>query len=113
MSKRILSIFNVIIACFCMMLLMVGCKGDSITINGLTSVVVGKSITLTAKLNTENEEKNIEFIWESEHPDVASVNDEGVVYGVKAGETTIYASYKEYTGKIKIKVLIIILIEVL
>ena len=98
-------IFSFIITLVFMFVLLVSCKNYSITIQGLESVVVGESIQLTASLETKEGSNNeLSFIWESENPNIAKVDDTGKVTGVSAGETIIYASYEEFTGKITIKV---------
>ena len=102
---KIKKIFNIIIASIFMITVLVSCKNYSITINGLTSVVVGESIQLTANLETDEVlPENISFIWESENPNIAKVDDTGKVTGVSAGQTIIYASYEAYTGKVTITV---------
>ena len=106
MSKRILNLLTICVACLCISFLLVSCGKNKISITGISTLVVGNSTTLTATLEEELEtDEEVTFIWESEKPSVATVDDTGLVCGIAPGETTIYASYKEYTGKFQLKVI--------
>lgn len=104
--KKYYVFLSFIITCFCFLVLASGCKGDMIYITGVSTVVEGNSVTLTATLSEEvKTDGKVEFIWESSNSNIATVDDNGVVTGVKAGETTINARYMEYKGKFKMKVI--------
>lgn len=63
----------------------------------------GKTITLTAKVSPENAtDKTV--TWASDNNEVATVKDDGVVTGVKAGEATITASAGGKTATVKVTV---------
>lgn len=98
-------IFSALIICFGLIFMLAGCKNYTITIEGLTNVFIGEEVQLTAYLETDNgKDSNYQFIWESEHPNIATVDDTGKVCGLTQGETTIYASYDKFQGKITINV---------
>lgn len=63
---------------------------NKITISGLQTVEVGKTITLTA---TSNSETFSEIVWTSEDQTIATVNN-GVVTGIKSGLVKIRATAK-------------------
>lgn len=72
----------------------------ALNISGNSSVLVGKTITLTTTKQVVN--------WSSSNSAVATVNKSGVVKGVKAGTVTITATFPEYgnrkiTKKITVK----------
>ena len=57
-----------------MLFLVTSCGEDKISISGVSSLIVGQQTTLTAELVEETEtEEEIKFIWESEHPNIATV----------------------------------------
>lgn len=59
-----------------------------VTTSGAHSVLVGQTIALTA---TTSEATDPGYAWVSENPAVAQVDEQGVVTGVAAGETTVKA----------------------
>lgn len=61
----------------------------SVLVNGPSSVYVGESITLTAGVNGDNQNR---VTWSSLNTDIATVDDSGKVTGVKAGTATIRAT---------------------
>ena len=69
----------------------------------VTSVIVGEKITLEAKVNPENA-TNKNVTWTSSDTIVATVDEKGVVTGVKAGKTTITAKAGEQSASVEITV---------
>ena len=69
----------------------------------VTSVIVGEKITLEAKVNPENA-TNKNVTWTSSDTIVATVDEKGVVTGVKAGKTTITAKAGEQSATVDITV---------
>ena len=69
----------------------------------LKEIAVGEKITLTAKVSPENATAT-EVTWTSSAVDVATVNENGVVTGVKAGNATITAKVGEKTATVEITV---------
>lgn len=82
---------------------------NSITLSGTNSIVVGKTVRLSATANMKNATKiaNITkgLTWKSSNTKVATVDANGNVKGVKAGTATITASCggKSATFKITVK----------
>ena len=70
-------------------------KVASITISGdeTQKILVGGSVKLTATVRPVN--ANPEVAWTSSSPDVATVDENGIVEGIKAGEATITVASKE------------------
>ena len=66
-------------------------EASSVSISGPTSVVEGKSITLSAVVKPTNA-VNKTIKWSSSDTSIATVNSSGVVNGIKAGEVTITAT---------------------
>lgn len=60
------------------------------------SVVVGATSTLTATLTPTGATDNV--TWESSDPTIATVDSDGVVTGVAAGEVTITAKARTFTS---------------
>lgn len=81
-------------------LVLYGCNGKEdptptgVTISGPREVEVGKDITLTAKVLPEDLAKQ-EVTWSSSNPDIAAIDDNGKVTGVKEGGAIITASATE------------------
>lgn len=78
----------------------------SIKVTGETKVLVGKTVSLTVEV-TPKEATNKEVEFKSSNEAIATVDAEGVVKGVKAGEVTITVTAKakaDVTAKITIKV---------
>ena len=69
----------------------------------VTSVIVGEKITLEAKVNPDNA-TNKNVTWSSSDEKVATVDEKGVVTGVKAGITTITAKVGEKSATMEITV---------
>lgn len=65
-------------------------SGNNITIKGKTKIDVGETTQLTATVtpNTLNQE----VVWESNNPEVLSIDAEGVIVGLKAGRATVSAT---------------------
>lgn len=78
----------------------------SIKVTGEQKVFVGKTVSLTVEVTPE-EATNKEVEFKSSNEAIATVDAEGVVKGVKAGEVTITVTAKakaDVTAKITIKV---------
>ena len=58
------------------------------------TLLKGDSVTLSAKLTPDNATNN-NVTWTSSRPEVAKVNENGVVTGLKAGKTTITVKTKD------------------
>lgn len=64
-------------------------------------IKVGETICLNILENEEitqiinNNYNNTNFTWKSANEDIASVNENGIVTGIKDGYTTIYAKHEE------------------
>ena len=69
----------------------------------VTSVIVGEKITLIAKVSPDNA-TDPKVTWTSSAEDVAKVDENGVVTGVKAGKATITAKAGEKTATVEISV---------
>ena len=63
-------------------------KADEIDLSGLTRVAVGKTTQLNAQI-LPSSTANKEVKWSSEKEEIATVDENGLVTGVKVGETTI------------------------
>lgn len=61
------------------------------------SITVGETVTLSATILPDNA-TNKKVTWESQHPDIATVN-EGVVAGVEAGTAVIRVTAADGSGK--------------
>ena len=85
--KKIYKILVIFILLF-MTIIFSSCKNDTISIVGEESVLEGEQITLKVETNKEAYTAN----WSSSNPDVASVNNYGIVTGIKEGTTTIRVS---------------------
>lgn len=70
---------------------------DSITITGPKSVKIGKSVNLEARVTPDTAD-NKEIKWVSYNPLVASVDKEGKVTGIKAGDVQIRAEATDGSG---------------
>ena len=70
-------------------------KVASLTISGddTRTIQVGTSVKLTASVKPSN--ANQEVTWTSSSPEIATVDENGNVKGIKEGETTITAASKE------------------
>ncbi len=66
--------------------------------NGVTTVEVGKTLTLSAAVTPENATDR-GITWSSRDEDVATVDDSGVVTGVKAGTASITVKANDDSGK--------------
>lgn len=75
-------------------------KVTGVSISGSAAIDIGKTVSLSAKVEGENLSDSDKGIsWKSSDGSVASVNDSGVVTGVKAGTVTITATSKKDTSK--------------
>ncbi len=78
---------------------------DSMTINGSQQVTVGGNIKLTVSFKPDNA-TNQELKWESSNSSIASVDENGIVRGLRAGTVTIKVTSKNgktATKKITVK----------
>lgn len=78
---------------------------ESISINGRSTVNVGSKIKLTVKYSPENA-ANQSVKWEVDKPEIASIDSDGNVTGLKAGTVVVTATTsngKTATKKITIK----------
>lgn len=66
------------------LLVLSGCIEDSITLKGASEIEIGESMFLEA----ETTKKDSHFLWESDHPEIALVQD-GQVTGISEGKATI------------------------
>ncbi len=66
-------------------------EASSVSVSGPTSVVEGKTITLSALVKPNNT-VNKAIKWSSSDTSIATVNSNGVVSGIKSGEVTITAT---------------------
>ena len=69
----------------------------------VTSVTVGEKITLTAKVSPDNA-TDPKVTWTTSTAEVATVDESGVVTGVKAGNATITAKAGDKTATVEITV---------
>ena len=69
----------------------------------VTSVTVGEKITLTAKVSPDDATES-KVTWSSSAEDLATVDEDGVVTGLKAGKVTITAKAGEETVTVEITV---------
>ena len=74
----------------------------SVTITNGESASVGEGETLQLEATLKNTTGNV--TWTSANSEIASVNNEGLVTGVKAGKTTITASVGEVKDTIEITI---------
>ena len=83
-----------------MLATLVSCNSTDITSIKITAtkgeIEVGKTLQLTVTVNGNSEinEKDKEVKWKSNNIEVASVNQNGLITGKKAGKTTIKATSK-------------------
>ena len=71
--------------------------------NGIVKLDRGTTRVLAVKFNPENTEDSKEIVWESTHPEIATVDETGTVHALKAGTTEITATTKvgnKYAKKI-------------
>ncbi len=66
-------------------------KIDSIEITGASSVMVGRSIKLSIKVNPSNATKE-KITWKSSDDSIATISENGIVTGLKPGKVTITAT---------------------
>lgn len=62
--------------------------------NGIVKLDRGTTRVLAVKFNPENTEDSKEIVWESTHPEIATVDETGTVHALKAGTTEITATTK-------------------
>ena len=69
-------------------------------------VLVGKTLSLTATDFTTNGVSNVNLIttWSSQTPNIATVNNVGIVTGISPGEATITAIYDNQTNSVNVSV---------
>lgn len=78
---------------------------QSVTISGPShSVDVGTVLQLTGTINDIDKSYNKSYKWSSLNPAIATVDNEGLVTGVSAGETTISLTCDGVTGIYDVKV---------
>ncbi len=78
---------------------------QSVTISGPShSVDVGTVLQLTGTINDIDKSYNKSYKWSSLNPAIATVDNEGLVTGVSAGETTISLTCDGVTGTYDVKV---------
>ena len=70
----------------------------NLLINGLVPVGIGLNVQLTADIDQDVLPENETLIWSSEDPDVAVVNNDGLVTGITEGTAIIKVCPQE-TGK--------------
>ena len=95
MVKRILTLI-----CACSLLfLLFGCKEtSSITIKGNETLLVGYETTFVATLDTKEEFEKVIITWESGDETIATVDENGVVRGLKEGTVNISARFEKFEG---------------
>lgn len=71
---------------------------NSISIKGVTPVSVSGSIALIAEVDAPDAPDKPSVVWLSQNPGVATVDGNGIVTGVKSGETTITATCGDKTA---------------
>jgi len=76
---------------------------ESVSITGPTNVFVSEQISLKAVINPSNA-TNQKITWKTSDNKIASINQNGVVTGLKKGEATITATVGSKSSSIKIKV---------
>lgn len=82
--KKIYSLFMIFMLSLALMFF--GCKDEiNLTIKGERNVLEGEQITLSIETNLET----YDCIWSSSNPEIANVNNSGVVTGIKEGTSTI------------------------
>lgn len=78
---------------------------QNVTISGPShSVDVGTVLQLTGTINDIDKSYNKSYKWSSLNPAIATVDNEGLVTGVSAGETTISLTCDGKTGTYDVKV---------
>lgn len=101
-NKRLLS-FVCYVVCICitigMMQVTVAAKASSVSISK-TSMTIQVGIKKTLKIKGTKES----VLWSSENEDIATVDETGVVQGVEAGTTQIYAKVGNNTYTCSVKV---------
>lgn len=81
-----------IIAIFCISFLLTSCKKEyTASIKGDRNVLEGEQITLTV----ETDKESFRAVWSSSNPEIATVNNYGVVTGIKEGTSTIKVTVGE------------------
>lgn len=68
-----------------------------IEVSGPAAVLAGKTITLTAAVTPEYADDTT-VTWSTDNPEVATVDENGVVTGVKAGTVTVKATANDGSG---------------
>lgn len=85
------------------------CTGASVPVNGVTmdrstlSISEGGRASLTATVYPSNA-TNRTVTWSSDDPSIATVNAYGLVQGVSAGKTSIYAACEGYAAACQVTV---------
>lgn len=67
-------------------------KSVSVSSGGVTSVVAGETLQLTAAVDSEVQTGQIPVVWSSSDTSIATVDTDGLVTGVSAGTATITAA---------------------
>lgn len=103
------TIVAIIISLVVFLPMIAACGKSEVTITGLNkttaTVQVGKEVALTATYSRELDEgETVEVIWTSDKTDVATVDANGKVKGVKAGEAKITATLGESTASCTVTV---------
>ncbi len=78
-------------------------KLKKITITGAQEVFAGSQIQLNTSLSPSNTDYN-NILWKSNKPNIATVNENGIVQGISPGKVTITAYEKECNKKCKYKI---------
>jgi S1-C subfamily serine protease len=110
MMRRILAVILVLFSS----LFLVSCKNEEVngsvkptavsikSVDNLRAVMVGKTLQLEAVVYPEDAPQTV--TWESNDPEIATVNQEGTVSGVKEGRVKISATASSVSGHIYITV---------
>ena len=70
---------------------------NKIVLSGNTSVAVGSAVKITAKIDPSNVTSK-EIAWSSSNTDIATVDSQGIVTGIKSGEVNIFAEAMDGSG---------------
>jgi len=82
-----------------LLFLLFGCKEtSSITIKGNETLLVGYETTFVATLDTKEEFEKVIITWESSDETIATVDENGVVRGLKEGTVNISARFEKFEG---------------